>query len=98
MSRTLYIRVSARYDIRDFADSYESKSPGLGARFNDAASKAIDALKTSPVLHAIWKRQVPLAPIRKFPFAIPYTVTRTEIEVFAVIPTKSNPSTWPTGS
>ena len=95
MKRTLVVRVNARFDIRDYADQYELKSTGLGTRFAQVAANTIDWIPFMPFLYAKINRYVRLAPIRRFPFAVLYRVTKTNIVILAVVPAKSDPMNWP---
>ncbi len=96
MNRAVIYRATARFDIRDYADQYELKSIGLGIRFAQAAADTVDRLPFMPFIYApISRRKIRFAPIRKFPFAVVYRFTRREIEILAVIPTKSDPMNWP---
>ena len=91
MKYAVQIRLSARFDIAEAEDWYEERSPGLGARFRDSVSFAIDRICRNPLAY-----QEVIAGIRRhvmpgFPYNIWFRVSGADILLVAVIHGKRGP-------
>ena len=88
------IQPEAMIDIQDGMDYYNSKQSGLGNKFHEFVSDAIDALRTNP-FYQIRYNEVRCLPLKKFPFMLHFHLNESvnEVNILAVINTDSNPET-----
>jgi plasmid stabilization system protein ParE len=90
---TLRILALAENDLVEGFRFYEAQQPGLGAYFLHNLYGDIESLRLYAGIHRrIWKRYHRLLS-KRFPYAIFYTVSDTEIRVHAVLDCRRNP-TW----
>ncbi|OGQ88537.1 MAG: hypothetical protein A2512_11990 [Deltaproteobacteria bacterium RIFOXYD12_FULL_56_24] len=71
---------------------YESRSPGLGAEFIRAVEAAVTSAAHSPSQYQAWRRSARRVLLRKFPFALFYTVSDSGIVVFACFHGRRDPT------
>ena len=95
MKRTLIVRPDVKAEVNRVASEYERLTPGTGRRFDLSVLQIFDRIAFMPKMFEKLNRRVRIAPVRKFPFAVLCVVTRNAVEVFALIPTRSNPMNWP---
>ncbi|VFN02025.1 MAG: ParE toxin of type II toxin-antitoxin system, parDE [Candidatus Kentron sp. G] len=73
---------------------YEACQPGLGRRFRLAVESELDRIREMPlgfrVLHAPFRRCF----VRKFPYAVIFSIEPESILVIAVAHTKRKPEYW----
>nr|VFJ78895.1 MAG: ParE toxin of type II toxin-antitoxin system, parDE [Candidatus Kentron sp. FW] len=73
---------------------YEACQPGLGRRFRLAVESELERIHDMPfgfrVLHAPFRRCL----VRKFPYAIIYSIEPGFISIIAVAHTKRKPEYW----
>ncbi len=81
----------AERDLEEGYRFYESQSPGLGSYFLDSLYSDIDSLVYFGGIHPLvfgYNRQLS----KRFPFAIYYRVIDNEVEIFAILDCRRNPS------
>lgn len=96
MKRTLIIKPEVYSEADRVAYEYEKLTPGTGRRFDLSVVRLFEKIEFMPMMFGKRSRSVRIAPIRKFPFALLYVVTKRTVEIFALIPARSNPTNWPT--
>ena len=80
-------------EIKQSVNYYNNLSYGLGNRFKQNFLDAIKKLKTNPAYSSIRYDEVRFAVIKKFPYAVHYTVDEKLkiIKIQAVLSFKQNP-------
>lgn len=81
-------------DIQDSFSWYESKSPGLGLRFLSEIEFALERIVVSPLEFPKIKAQIRRCLVRKFPFAILFTLDGQDIFILTIMHTKRRPGFW----
>lgn len=71
---------------------YESRSPGLGSDFLSSVDAAVTAAAQAPLRYPPWRRGAHRILLRKFPFALFYTVADNAIIVFACFHARRSPT------
>ncbi len=84
----------AEQELNDAARYYELESPGLGNAFLTEAQRCCDEIveypEAGPVALELIRRRL----IRRFPYAILYTIHSDAIRVLAVMNLKRRPAYW----
>jgi len=81
-------------DAAEAAGWYESRQPGLGAKFRASVKAAIGNLRDDALLHRIRFRDVRRAGLRRFrDYGLFYVVRGDEVTIFAIVHGARNP-TW----
>nr|VFK30729.1 MAG: ParE toxin of type II toxin-antitoxin system, parDE [Candidatus Kentron sp. MB]VFK34275.1 MAG: ParE toxin of type II toxin-antitoxin system, parDE [Candidatus Kentron sp. MB]VFK76630.1 MAG: ParE toxin of type II toxin-antitoxin system, parDE [Candidatus Kentron sp. MB] len=84
----------ARAEFLEAIKYYEACQPGLGQRFRLAVEAELDRIREMPfqfrVLHAPFRRCL----VRKFPYAIIFSIEPKFILVIAVAHTQRKPGYW----
>lgn len=83
-------------EIDHEVDYYESKHIGLGAELEDEIDAALDLIARFPDVGAPWKHRADrrVFVLSRFPFTLPYQLTREEIVVLALAHTSRRPGYW----
>lgn len=89
----LLVHPSARSDIISGGRFYERQRPGLGLHFAETVFNEIDSLLHYSGVHPLFGPEIHRMLIRRFPFAIYYTLSDEIISVHAVLDCRRNP-TW----
>lgn len=96
MSYLVRIRPSAESDIEKAYSWYENQRPGLGRQFTEELEIVFDRLAETPLIYADIYKGVRRALIRRFPFAVFFLTTESEVRVLAVVRMTRNPLVWRT--
>ncbi len=94
MKRPARFHRLAEREFIEAADYYERESPGLGAAFITAVEACVTEIGEYPeagtsVLDAVRRRLV-----RRFPYAVLYSIGSDHIRVLAVMHSKRRPMYW----
>ena len=74
---------------------YEAQAPGLGARYQRAVQAAVERISEGPHRHpVVADPEVRRFSVARFPFAVFYSHTQSEIEILAVAPHRKAPGYW----
>ena len=73
---------------------YDEQSAGLGAEFVDAAVAAIGHVAQAPAAFPQVHRSIRRLLMRRFPYAIFYHMTATEIVILGVMHLRRDPRHW----
>jgi mRNA-degrading endonuclease RelE of RelBE toxin-antitoxin system len=95
-SHKIKIYTEALHDIQEATDWYNFKLRGLGGRYQSQVKRQINTLKNNPFLYTVRYTDVHCMLIKKFPFAVHFTINKKQslVEVFAVYHTSRNPEIW----
>ena len=80
----------AESDLEIGADFYESQQAGLGSYFTDCLASDIESLRLYAGIHEKYLG-FHRALSKRFPFAIYYEMTKSSIEIYAVLDCRQNP-------
>lgn len=82
-------------DVQEAVYYYESRSVGLGERFESELNDFLLTLETNPYFENRYD-EVRCVPLRRFPFMVHFTVNepKREVVVHAVFHTSLNPESW----
>ena len=84
----------ARTELTEAAQFYESRAPGLGARFLDAAERAVHLLERHPDLGPPLSAAIRSIAVPRFPYAVVYRVDADRLFVVAVAHFRRRPKYW----
>ena len=82
-------------DLELAFDWYEEQNPGLGLEFLDSVELTISSIEHRPQLFAIFHKQFRRALLRRFPFAIFYTLEEHSIVIHAVFDCRQDSKKMP---
>ncbi len=94
MSFTPYIRPEAELDIKEAASWYQMQQSGLGDKFLDKVSAAIQKMIKAPFSYPVIYQNVRRILLNKFPFGIYYFIDNDSIIIIAVMHGSRNPNHW----
>lgn len=81
-------------DLLAVAAWYEEERPGLGREFTRAVRALLAALEREPLLYPVAQDTVRRALVRRFPYAVYFTIDRDDVLVFACLHVRRDPATW----
>lgn len=84
----------AERELNEAAAYYEVEKPGLRARFLSEVDRCIDSIIKQPKAGAIVLESVRRRLVRRFPYAILYSVKPEGIRILAVMNLKRRPFYW----
>jgi hypothetical protein len=91
----LIIKEEANNEIIESYSYYESKSEGLGDKFETQLGIYLDRISNYPFHYQIKRNPYREAFIKKFPFIIIYEIIENEVVVYSVFNTKRSPNKKP---
>ena len=96
MSRALRIEPEALAELQEAASWYERKRPGLGVQFVDAVDGTVARIHQLPFAFPmiLERPQVRRALLRRFPYAVVFSVRDEAIHVLAYAHAKRRPLHW----
>jgi plasmid stabilization system protein ParE len=94
VTRRLVVRPEAVADLAAAFAWYERERPGLGTELHAAIGSTFRLLTRAPEAMPAVHRGARRALLRRFPYAVYYTVEKEAIEVLAVLHTRRNPRRW----
>ncbi|NVN89936.1 MAG: type II toxin-antitoxin system RelE/ParE family toxin [Desulfuromonadales bacterium] len=83
---------AASQDLIDGARFYEQQSAGLGEYFIDSLFSEIDSLLIYAGIHPVFFGGYHRMLAKRFPFAIYYRATESEVSIHAVLDCRRNPA------
>jgi plasmid stabilization system protein ParE len=84
----------AEQELNDAAQYYERESPGLGAAFLAEAQRCCEAILEYPEAGQVGAASVRRRLLRRFPYALLYTIRPKAIRILAVMNLKRRPGYW----
>lgn len=94
MNYLIRVRPEAARDIEEAFSWYEERRPGLGQEFISELDSICERISQTPYIYADIYRGVRRAIVRRFPWAVFYRVTKTEVRVVAVVDMARDVSLW----
>jgi len=94
MRRQLIIRPEAEVDLTEANGWYEQQREGLSNEFRICIEEAMDRIDRMPELHAPIYRGIRRCLVRRFPYAIFYSIEETRILVIGVMHARRDPDQW----
>ena len=94
MKYELIIKPEAELDLLQSAKWYENQQKNLGHRFMGAVEDKLKAIQKNPLHYQVRYKNVRLALVKRFPFAIHYITENEKVFVIAVLSTYRNPKIW----
>ena len=94
MSRALVIEPEAEADIVAAATWYQEQSPIIGASFSRAVRSALDRVQDNPYQYQTVYDRYRRVLLRRFPYALIYTITDAGIVVLACMHGRRDPKRW----
>ena len=92
------LRVEAREELLRAASWYERQRAGLGGEFLDDFLTTLDIIESEPALYAEVDPGIRRALLRRFPYALFYSVEPTNIQILAIKHSHGDPARWPGGA
>ena len=86
------IAASARWDLEEGYEFYESQEIGLGDYFLNSVKADIESLKITGGVHKVAYADYHRLLCKTFPFAVYYTKSESDITIFAVIDCRRDPA------
>ena len=86
--------IEAKAEAREAALFYEACRPGLGQDFTRAVEDALKQIEERPRLWRRFKGRFRRFILRRFPYALVYTIERDCLYVVAVMHAKRKPDYW----
>jgi toxin ParE1/3/4 len=94
MKLRFVFHIAAERELNEAAVYYEKSSAGLGRSFLDDVERAIDQIKHYPESGYLLNQAIRRVLLRRFPYAVMYSVRRDEIKVLAIANLKRRPFYW----
>ncbi|MGH6870337.1 MAG: type II toxin-antitoxin system RelE/ParE family toxin [Rhizomicrobium sp.] len=94
MTHRLRLLQSARTEINEAAEWYETQTEGMGPEFLRDFDIVAERLKRYPEAYQIARGTVRRAPMGRFPYNIYYRLYGDEIVMLACVHQKRDPSYW----
>ena len=91
------LRAAAKRELRDGAEWYEARVPGLGIEFARAVKAKIELIVQSPYLFEETVHGTREAVVGRFPYTVYYRVFPTRVVVVAVFHSSRKPIVWRRG-
>ena len=88
----IVILKSAKIDLKEGFDFYESQQAGLGSYFLETLSSDIESLILFAGIHSIHFVKYFRILSNRFPFAVYYRINDNEIRIHAVVDCRKNPA------
>jgi len=84
----------AELELNEAAAYYELEEPGLGARFLTEVDRCIEAIVKHPQAGAIILGDVRRRLVRRFPYAVLYTIKPEGVRILTIMNLKRRPLYW----
>ena len=84
----------AERELNDAAHYYDRQNPGLGAAFLDEVERSCADIASFPQAGAIVEGPIRRRLVRRFPYALLYTVQADIIRILAVMNVRRRPAYW----
>ena len=94
MTPRFIVRPPAEADIAEAALWYEARSFGLGSDFLRAVDVCFSEIQRNPERFQQVYRQARKARLRRFPYAVYFVATDTEVRVVACMHARRDPRRW----
>ena len=82
---------AARQDIADGHAFYESQAQGIGKYFLVSVIESIQTLASTAGMHSVHFQKYHRLLLKRFPFAVYYTIHDSTVDIHAVLDCRRNP-------
>jgi len=93
MERVSFHRLAER-ELNDATQYYDLESPGLGVAFLGSVEQCTQAILEHPAAGRVVLKDIRRRLVRRFPYALLYTVKPRGIRILAVMNLKRRPMYW----
>ena len=93
MARPIFHRLAER-ELAEAAEYFERESPGLGAAFIAEVERCVATILEYPESGAVVAAPVRRRLVRRFPYAVLYSIKSDHIRVLAIMNSKRRPMYW----
>jgi toxin ParE1/3/4 len=93
MARLEFHRLAVR-ELNDVAQYYDLEKLGLGSSFLREVDRCLRAIQKNPEAGLILRGLVRRRLLRRFPYALLYTIQPTSLRILAVMNLKRRPTYW----
>jgi plasmid stabilization system protein ParE len=83
---------SAKQDLREGFDFYESQAMGIGSYFLESLFSDIESLRLFAGIHGLHFTRHHRLLSKRFPFAVYYRIEENEVRVYAVLDCRRDPA------
>lgn len=94
MTRTASFHRLAERELNEAAHYYDSESPGLGVAFTDEVKRCIWTILEHPEAGQVLMATVRRRLVRRFPYALLYSIKPAGIRILAVMNMRRRPMYW----
>jgi len=94
VKRTVSINFLAEHELNDAAEYYEVESAGLGKAFLKEIERIFNFIVKYPEAAPLVNQTVRRKLVKKFPYAVLYSVGRNYLRILAVMNQKRRPFYW----
>jgi len=94
MAKSVTLTPEAEQDSDEGYFFYESRRIGLGREFLTAVDACVQSIARNPKIYQVLYKDYRRAVVRRFPYAVLYEETPTEIIVYAVFDCRQDPEKW----
>ena len=94
--KSFHFHPEALLEADKSAKFYEERQGGLGKRFVEALSDAINRIRRRPELYGEVDDNIRKCRILRFPYGVIYRDTNRSIEIIAIMHLKRKPDYWKT--
>jgi toxin ParE1/3/4 len=91
---TVRLHPEAEGEFRDAVIWYEHQRIGLGAEFSLCIDQAMERIRRNPEAYPKVYKSFRRIVVRRFPFALFYEFSSTEIRVLAIFHSRRDPARW----
>ena len=85
---------AARAELIDAQDWYEAEAPGLGRRFRAEVDRAVQRMASSPRQFPVLFKYLRRARVKKFPYALFFSIEDDALFVVACFHSSRDPQQW----
>jgi len=90
----IHLIPAARNDMKEARAWYRSKNPQLPKRFSQQVKITMGQIRSWPTAHAVRYKDVRIANVAVFPYAVHFIIEADTVIVLAVHPTAIDPNKW----
>lgn len=94
MRLKLIVNPEAEADLSVARQWYDEQRAGLGDRFLRSVEAVLESICDNPEAHAVVYRDLRMALVRRFPYAVIYRVDDNQISVIAVYHARRDQHGW----
>lgn len=94
MTPRLFLRPTAKADVREAFDWYEARSTGLGFEFLRAARAGLGLIERNPTQFSVVLDDIRRVHLLRFPYALYYFIDGAQVVVIACAHGRQHPRRW----